>query len=53
MKWLVKFADNWADEMDVEGFAIYFNMAMVDKLAGRENRRSKLHSIYDSIQTAL
>ena len=23
MKWLVKFADNWADEMDVEGFAIF------------------------------
>ena len=22
MKWLVKFADNWADEMDVEGFAV-------------------------------
>lgn len=22
MKWLVKLADNWADEMDVEGFSI-------------------------------
>lgn len=22
MMWLVKFADNWADEMDVEGFSI-------------------------------
>ena len=22
MMWLIKFADNWADEMDVEGFAV-------------------------------
>lgn len=22
MMWLVKFADNWADEMDIEGFSI-------------------------------
>ena len=22
MKWLVKLADNWADEMDIEGFSI-------------------------------
>ena len=22
MKWLVKLADNWADEMDVEGFSV-------------------------------
>ena len=25
MKWLVKFADNWADEFDIEGFMVLSN----------------------------
>lgn len=29
MKWLVKFADNWADEMDVEGFIVLTNEEFV------------------------